>query len=150
MGARMQITPQQGLGPVRFGMTKKDARDTLKKLGLALSSSQDTLDFFGTDNALQIDYDDGTVSFVGISHSKAFTVEIDGIDPFDTPARALFDHLRAHHGSGKEKWNESEHLFRKGIVTLYEADAQYDPKGTERVMWGQIGIGDDRYLAAVG
>ena len=36
------------------------------------------------------------------------------------------------------------------IVTLWNADEQYDQRrGGERIVWGQVGLGNDAYLRAI-
>ena len=130
-------------------MSRREARAKLAAAGVTLSAREGSLDFFGADNALQIEYADGSVSFIGLSPSEELDVEIAEVDPFDTPARALFERLRSRWGHPRQRFQKDEHTFRKGIVTLYEADVQYDRgEGRKRAIWGQIGVGDRRYLAA--
>lgn len=146
----LRIVPHQGVGPIRFGMKRDEARAAMSDLGLALSSSNNDLDFFGEESAVQVEYQDGSVSFIGVSCGVRFDVSIDEVDPFDIPAPALFRLLAKCDGAEDARFDECQHCFRNSIVTLYEADDQYDRKGgRRRVIWGQIGVGDARYLAAI-
>lgn len=145
------IVPRTGVGPVRFGMRRRDVRRGMAELGLSLSSAEKTLDFFGDENAIQVEYDGGTASFIGVSNGQHFTCSIYDVDPFDMLARKLFTLLAKHDGTTKgARFDPSEYCFRNTIVTLYEADKQYDHKGRgRRVIWSQVGVGDERYLAAI-
>ena len=67
---------------------------------------------------------------------------------FDTPAEALFS-LFASYESGSHAFDADDYLFPDLIVTLYEADEQYDYAGGHtRSVYGQVGLGDEAYLAA--
>lgn len=147
----LELIPHHGFGPIRFGMPRPEVRTAMRAIGIPRSHGDDdgTLDYFGDENAIQVEYIDGTASFIGVSNGGEFLCVIHGIDPFDMPAQDLFTVLakRAEHG---EAYDANEVVFRSTIVTLYEADEQYDRKGGEsRPVWSQIGVGDARYLAAV-
>ncbi|EPJ81519.1 hypothetical protein CFII68_18785 [Pseudomonas sp. CFII68] len=41
-------------------------------------------------------------------------------------------------------------MFPNQILTLWDADEQYDRQGGERrEVWGQVGIGTNAYMAAI-
>ena len=144
----LEIQPHLGAGPIRLGAKRDEVRAAMKAFGLALSDSRGALDWFGPENTVQVEYTDGTASFIGLSPGlETFTCSICGVDPFDTAARELFSVLAKHDG-GTHRFNEDEYCFPNTGVTLYEADAQYDLKHGTRPVWSQVGIGDARYLAA--
>jgi hypothetical protein len=134
---------------VRFGMARNDVRAALEAIGLPLRHARDRLDYFDRSNALQVEYIDGTVSFIGVSQGDGFSCSVYGVDPFDMEASDLF-RLLAEHAGEAPQFDADEHCFRSTIVTLWDADEQYDHKGSgRRVVWAQLGVGDPRYLAAV-
>lgn len=138
------------MGPIRFGMKKKDVRTAMEALGLGPSSTSRTMDYFGDENAIQVEYEKGTASFIGIAGGRHFECSIYDVDPFDTPARELFRLLAKHDGAKGARFTKAGCLLRNSIVTLYEADTQYDRNSrSRRVIWGQVGLGDARYLAAI-
>jgi hypothetical protein len=147
----LTIVPGEGVGPIRFGMKRKDVRAAMAKIKLKLNYSHKAMDYFGRENAVQVEFIRGTASFIGIAAGGLrFTSSIHDVEPFDTPARALFRLLAKHDGAKGAKYNAAEHLFRNTIVTLYDADEQYDHRGGgSRVVWAQVGVGDPRYLAAI-
>jgi len=109
------------------------------------------MDFF-CDASVQVEYEeDDTASFIGVSFHSSFICTYRGMNVFDTPADALFSLMASFEGDGTEHaYNYSEYVFPKQILTLYDADSQYDRLGGEvRPIWAQVGIGDARYLTAV-
>ena len=70
---------------------------------------------------------------------------------FDVEARELFE-LFARAEPKKHRFSALEYLFPAQILTLYDADKQYDHfrvgKNARRV-WGQVGLGSDDYLWSV-
>ncbi len=108
------------------------------------------MDYF-CDASIQVEYeDDDTVSFVGVSSSAELTLNYEGVDLFDMDAKEVFALLASRDRSGDHQFSELEYVFPSQIVTLYEADTQYDYRMEEtRPVWGQIGCGDQRYLSAI-
>jgi hypothetical protein len=52
--------------------------------------------------------------------------------------------------SGPHVFDRYEYCSPNQILTLWDADEQYDRQGgEEREVWGQIGIGSKEYVAAV-
>jgi hypothetical protein len=122
----------------------------MAELGLGLSSSTRSQDFFGAQSSIQVEYVKGTTSFVGISNGDDFACTLYEIDPFDTAAKDLFALLARKDGVKGARFTKDEHCFRNLIATLYEADPQYDRRrSSKRAIWGQVGVGDARYLAAI-
>jgi hypothetical protein len=142
----LELLPGIGVGPIRLGMKRADVRAAMKAVGLPSFTERGSSDFF---DALQVEYTDDTASFIGVSWSPTFTCSIYGVSPFDTSARELFSLLAKRNG-GTHHFNEDEYLFPNIIVALYEAAEQYNHTHGTRPPWGQVGVGDARYLAAVG
>lgn len=144
------IVPGAGVGPIRFGMSRADVRDAMAAIGMTLALANDNVDFFGDENAIQVEFIDDTASFMGVSCGDRFSSSIYDVDPFDTLARDLFQLIAQHDGSAGTAFDATEHCFRNSIVTLYAADEQYDHRGGQRrQVWSQVGVGDARYLAAI-
>jgi hypothetical protein len=144
------ITPGNGVGPIRFGMSREAARAAMAEIGMTLARARKRVDFFGDENSIQAEYIDDTASFIGVSCGEQFSCSIYDVDPFDTLAEDLFRLLAKRDGTDVVTYNTTEHCFRTTVVTLYEADEQYDHRGGQRrQVWSQIGVGDARYLAAI-
>jgi hypothetical protein len=149
----LEIVPLKGVGPIKFGMTSDEVQAAMKaycndKYSHRESKGMDY--FFGS--ALEVSYDDnGQVEFIG---SQYYTdcgcdFEIYDIDPFNTAAKILFQHI-ASHESDSHRFDPDDYLFRKNIITLWESEEQYDYKGSEtRPVYAQVGIGNDKYLSAI-
>jgi hypothetical protein len=146
----LELAPLQGLGPLRFGDYRATAREKLSKLGFGLESSHGASDYF-CDAAIQVEYSaDNSVWFVGLSASDRFRAWFQGRDIFSLTAEEVFLLLAASEGAGEYTYNCQEYFFPKQVLTLWDADEQYDRKGNEtRPFWGQIGIGSSSYAAAV-
>ena len=149
----LEIIPLKGVGPIRFGMTSDEVKTAMKdfcgdKYIHRKSKSKDY--FFGS--ALEVSYDDdGFAEFIGSQYYAGCDCdfEIYGIDPFDTDAENLFQHI-ASYQPGSHVFDPDDYLFRENIVTLWESDEQYDYKGKEtRLVYGQVGVGNDSYLSAI-
>jgi len=147
---RLPLTPHVGIGPIKLGAARSVIRAEMASAGLPLESARESMDYFGS-ASVQVEYEeDGTASFIGVSSDPDLELFYDGIDLFDVEAKKAFELLASRDGSGSHEYSESEYLFPSQIITLYEADAQYDRKREEtRSVWGQIGCGDTRYLKAV-
>jgi hypothetical protein len=52
--------------------------------------------------------------------------------------------------SGSHEFDRYEYRFPNQILTLWDADEQYDHQGGEgREVWAQVGIGNHAYMAAI-
>lgn len=143
----LPLEPGQGAGAVRLGTSRHEVRETLTHLGYPVSAIKGEIDFF-CDNALQVEHDDGTASFIGIASHRDILCTYCGVDVFDLPAERLF-RLIASDERVPPEFDPQEFCFSDQIVTVWEADEQYDYKGGHaRRVYGQVGIGDARYLRA--
>jgi hypothetical protein len=147
---RLDLTPHVGIGPIKLGAPRNEIRAAMAGCGLPLESERESMDYF-CDASIQVEYEaDGSASFIGVSSDQKLVLVYDGVDLFDTEAAKVFQLLSSRDNSGHHEFSESEYVFPSQIITLYEADTQYDRKrGEARAVWGQIGCGDNRYLNAV-
>lgn len=145
----IEIVPHSGIGPIKLGASRDETRDAMRENGLPLCYERGSLDYF-CDNAIQAEYgEDDRVDFIGVSHHPKIAATYDGAPVFAVPAESLFDLISANEDV-RADYNPDEHLFDRQIVTLWEADSQYDYAGGEsRPVWAQVGVGNERYLAAI-
>jgi len=108
------------------------------------------MDYF-CEHFIQVEYDDDElVHFIGIACHRAYLLTYEGINVFGVPAPQVFAEIAARDGSGVHEYDDAGLVFPNQIVTLWEADEQYDRLGGEqRVIWGQAGLGNRKYLDAI-
>jgi hypothetical protein len=147
---KLTIQPHIGVGPIRLGMMRNETRDVMLGLSAPLESSRDASDYYFA-KSIQVEFEpDGTVSFIGVNSHRDILLEYDGMDLFDLEAPAVFELFAKRDRSGEHRYNKNEYIFPSQVLTLYDADSQYDHRrGESRPVWGQIGIGDQRYLTAI-
>ncbi|MGJ8638269.1 MAG: hypothetical protein ACSHYA_02655 [Opitutaceae bacterium] len=142
---KFEIIPLKRIGPIQLGVTRDELRSELESSGLSLSSEEKNMDYF-EDNAIQVEYTKGTVSFIGVAADESIELIYMDTDLFDIDSMEAFK-LIERGEQGTHEYVDTEFLFPDQIMTLWEADTQYDEKGNEsRKVWGQIGLGDSRYL----
>ncbi|KPA90716.1 hypothetical protein [Pseudomonas asplenii] len=145
------IVPHEGIGPARLGASRENTRLAMTADGFTLKHDTETQDYFDLPElGIQVEYSAGQASFIGVSCYAACQVMYDGVNVFDTEAEELFGRMARADGSGEHSLNTHEHLFPRQILTLWDADEQYDRMGgEERRVWAQVGLGDADYLAAI-
>ncbi len=146
----LELEPLKGAGPIALGAPRETVRAAIAAIGFPLEQSRDVLDYF-CESSIQTECDgDGRVMFIGLTCSEAFIVRYQGIDVFDVPARELFARIAKADNSGKHDFDPLEYCFPNQIITLWAADQQYDcrRKGS-REIWGQVGLGNQVYAAAI-
>jgi len=145
------IQPHVGIGPVRLGMKRDTVRTILGGLGGGnpVARSADIDCFFR--NSLQVSFEpDETASFIEVASDAEWICLFEGTDVFDTPADDLLRHIERFDSPDPLLSMKNDYVFSSLILTLWEADSQYDCKrGETRGIFGAVGIGDDRYLAAI-
>ena len=146
----LEISPLIGIGPVKLGSLRLEARESLLSAGFPLESSRRSLDYF-CNASIQVECGpDDRVRFIGISASERFIATFQSIDVFSRSAEELFSLIADADNSGPHQFITSEYLFPNQIVTLWDADEQYDRQGNEsRPVWAQVGIGNESYAAAI-
>lgn len=144
------IAPRQGIGPIFLGDTRRATRDALAALGFTLESSNGPTDYF-CQAAIQTECDEqGFIWFIGLSQSERYLARYRGVDVFALSAGELFSLIASADDSGAHEFTDSEYLFPGQIITLWDADEQYDRQGNEtRPVWAQVGIGNPAYVEAV-
>lgn len=141
-----EIKPHTGIGSVELNMIRSKVKKILGKENF--SGSNGDLDYY-FDNSLQIEFANDRVDFIGISYHPNYNVIYKNINVFDTEAKELFN-LIALNEEENHQFDASEYLFPKQVVTLWDADEQYDRIGSEtRLIWAQIGVGSLNYLEDV-
>jgi hypothetical protein len=152
MMPQFEILERSGIGPVRLGMTRSQVRDALAHFpdsGLD-QDSHPTLDYaFG--NSLQIEYDDaGHAQFIGAGFYKGCGCDYMFRDRHvgEYGANELFRVLAEIDG-GSHDFNEYDYFFPNIMMTVWDADSQYDYLGGEsRAVYGQIGVANQTYCDA--
>ena len=146
----LEISPHQCIGPICLGDTRAMARDALAAVGFPLESYNGPKDYF-CQAAIQTECDEhGFIWFIGLSQSERYLARYRGVDVFALPAGELFSLIASADDSGAHEFNDSEYLFPGQIITLWDADEQYDRQGNEtRPVWAQVGIGNADYVEAV-
>ena len=143
----MKIEPHVGIGPVKLGATRSAARAALAEIGMALEMSRETMDYFP---GIQVEYTSDLVSFIGVSWNRSYIATYRGVNVFDLPADDLFSSVALHDKFGDHTFNTYDYVFPNQILTLWDANEQYDRTGKEsRTVWAQVGLGNDVYLGAV-
>lgn len=144
------LVPHHGAGPVLLGSSRQQARDALLALGFPLEHFKSSVDYF-CQGAIQIECEeDGSVSFIGLCCHERFTVQYQGINVFALSAPDLFALIAASETSGPHTYDDYEYSFPDQIITLWNADEQYDRLGDEsKPVWAQVGLGNQAYVDAI-
>ena len=141
-----EVIPHVGIGPIKLGMNKHEVINALGKNNFC--SVNDDVDYY-FENSIQIEYLDNQADFIGVASNDKYTINYKNQNVFDITAKQLFAVMAKNEDSAHE-FNAYEYTFPSQILTLWEADTQYDPKEPyEREIWGQVGIGTKSYLKAV-
>lgn len=146
MNQQFNIEPHKGIGPIQLGMTRLEVKSALGEKNYSGSSGNS--DYF-YENSIQVEFEQGKADFIGASYSDNYLVLYKGVNVFNTSSEELFTLIAANENN-PHSYNSYEYLFPDQVVTLWDADEQYDHIGKEtRVVWAQIGIGSKNYLEAV-
>ncbi len=129
-----------GVGPIKLGTSREEARETLAKAGYPLCASHNGLDYF-CENSIQLEYENEMVRFIGISDHTEIECMYNEIDVFNLKATDLFQAVAKNEPViPHEKPGETCFFPHQGI-NLWEADNQYDRRGGySRPVYAQVGI----------
>lgn len=145
-----EILPLEAIGPARLGASRTAARAAMSVSGFQLEWSNGRIDYF-CESSIQLEYGPSDeVQFIGVSGNSQLNFTFKGVDVFATSAAELFSLMAGSDASGPHEFDRYEYCFPNQILTLWDADEQYDRQGgEEREVWGQVGIGNDAYAAAI-
>ncbi len=136
----LSIKPGIGAGAIQLGMLREDVRRLLAEQGYPLSAEDGTLDYF-CENALQLEYEDGRIRFIGISEHPEFTCLYRDQDVFDVEAESLFTLFAGNERRPPDATPGETCFFPDQGLNLWEADEQYDRRGGyKRRVYAQIGV----------
>lgn len=136
----LDIKAGVGAGRLELGSTRQAARELMSVLGYPLGSEQDTLDYF-CENAVQLEYEDGLVRFIGISDHPDIQCTYHGTDVFDLEATELFKLISQKEPATPLVKPGETCFFPFQGINLWEADEQYDRKGGyKRQVYAQVGV----------
>jgi hypothetical protein len=145
MSIRFEFRPHSGFGPILLGSLQNEVRASMEAAGFPPQATHGESDYF-CGSAVQVEYTDGRATFIGISSCGDFDAVYRGINVFDLPAKEVFDLMAACEPSGAHIFDEYEHYFPDQVMTLWNADTQYDQiRDESRLVWAQVGIGNAEY-----
>lgn len=150
----LEIIPHNGVGPIKFGMKSNQVKEAIKELcGLNYDHSESNgLDYFFK-SALEVSYDkNGKVDFIGAQPYDGCGCEFTlfNINPYEFDSKTLFDLISKKDHSQIHEYAPYEYIFNELILTLWDADEQYDYKNNEsQPVYGQIGIGNHKYQESI-
>lgn len=149
MPLTLEMVPGIGIAPIHFGMSRTEVRVALREHGIALCGERDTSDYF-CESSVQVEYfETGSAEFVGVACHPEVRLLFKGLDVFSMDAKQSFQ-LFASGEHGSHRFVRTEYRFPVQIITLWDADRQYDHiGGQKRLTWGQIGLGSAAYREAV-
>jgi hypothetical protein len=152
----LDLVPRIGAGPLLLGSTRDDIAKAAASIGLVKeAASGDVCDYF-TENIVQIEYgDDGRALFIGIAcNTGEIGALYQGKNLLDMTAKAALALVAKGERDNAIPTMASDPVLRDQIITFWDADTQYDhirhaTGQRPRKIWGQVGIGNDAYLAAI-
>lgn len=140
----LSIKPGLGAGPIRLGALREDARKLLAEHGYPLSAEDGTLDYF-CENAIQLEFEDDRIRFIGISEHPEITCFYGSQDVFDIGAESLFALFAENESARPDVPPGETYFFRDQGLNLWEADEQYDRRGGyRRKVYAQVGVEEPR------
>lgn len=151
---QFEIEPHVGIGPVKLGMTRSEVKDALGSIpdhGLD-QAFRPTMDY-AFQGTLQIEYDtEGKAQFIGASYHTGCgcTYHFRGRHISEYSAEELFHLLAELDGASGHSFNRSEYHFPRLMMTVWDADEQYDRLGGEsRPVFAQVAVTNARYGEAI-
>jgi len=143
---RLEIRPNEGVGPVKFGMTRAQVGEAMSKKPDFTRLDSDSFD------CLKVVYSTSqTVEFIEASAGSTGEFIYEGVDVFDTPAKRLLTHIARFDKPDPQLSREGfEYVFPKLILSLWGPEKQYDHKRHRtRPIFGAVGIGNADYLREI-
>lgn len=146
MTHHFEFRPHQGWGVIRFGASRQEVREAMLAAGFPLESAREELDYF-CQSSVQVEYAEGRASYIGVAYFAGYEAQYRGQNVFDMTATEVFN-LIASGETTAHRYARSSYFFPDQVMTLWDADRQYDRVGGEkRLVWAQVGIGNAEYAA---
>ncbi len=146
---RFELVPMEGALPLRLDQTAAEVAQVMSSLGLQPSSDRGQSVYY-LENSIQIEFGEATgrSQFIGFANQAGLEVIYGGEKVNGRSA----EEVAALFGKREDvppPFDDLEMLFRQQILTLWDADPQYNLTQSNVPIWGQIGIGSPQYLAAI-
>ncbi len=136
----LDIKVGRGAGHFSLGSAREEVRELMNKYGFSLEYETDRIDYF-CENALQFEYKNGVVRFIGISDHAEIACTYHGADVFNMEAVALFKLIAQREPVMPLIEAGKTCFFPSQGINLWEADEQYDRKGGyKRRVYAQVGV----------
>lgn len=149
MVLRLNLLAGAGCLPLRLGANRVAIKKLMFDKGLHSGPSRGASDYY-LNNVIQVEFDTNECAmFIGVAASLDVELVYSGQSVLDMPAREVFDLVAANEQDQVPTYSTSSVLFPGQIITLWEADPQYDRRYGKTAQWGQVGIGNPDYLTAV-
>ena len=141
----LPMTPLRGIGPFLLGSSRADTRKAMAAAGLPLETESPGGDACCA-SALEFFYD-GRERLMQIvtRYDARIAVTWAERNVFDLPAKELFGLIHAQEPRPLP-YNGDDLLFPTQIVTLTESGKEHDHRGGyRRIVWEQVGLGNESY-----
>lgn len=147
----VELIPNYGLKGIPFGTPKEEARKLVANL---FGDELPELSGTGADSyfnaALQLDYEDETLSYIEVYGGGPVYATLYGIETWTIPGTELIKRIKEREPLDEELSKNDDPFFRDGKIAFWDLDEQYDDFGGYKTpKWGSIGIGDSRYYEAI-
>ncbi|WP_212756876.1 hypothetical protein [Usitatibacter rugosus] len=148
MTITFEFRPHEGFGPARLDADRAAVREAMASIGFPLEATHGRSDYF-CESSVQVEFTDGRSSFIGVACSDKFRAVYRGTEVFELTAPELHSRIAAADDTGPHSFDAHEHYFPGQVMTLYDADQQYDYRGNfSREVWSQVGLGSRAYAEA--
>jgi hypothetical protein len=151
----LDLIPHVGAGPLKLGMVRRDFMTAAEGVGLVPSARSGKVSDYFTENIVMVEYGaDGRALFIGIAcNDGKVGAMYQGKNLLDMTAKSALA-LVAKGETVTPPPLASDPVLRNQIITFWDADTQYDhirhaSDTRARKVWGQVGIGNHAYLAAI-
>lgn len=145
----VELIPKVGMNSIRFGMTKEEVRERMKKeFGTSKYETyqENTEGYF--EYSLRFTYEEnGTLSFIETCAPPPIFVTLLGHKTWEIPGDELMKKLNEIDEFNPDISESGINpIYKNQIIALYDLKEQYHHVGNQDVpKWGSISIGDERY-----
>ena len=105
---KLTLEPRKAVGPIKLAASQESVRDTLAAVGCPVQATHGNSDYF-FESTIQVEYDEGLASFIGISAHASIELLYRDYDLFDMAAEQVFRVLSSHEAHQHHIFNETEY-----------------------------------------